>query len=138
MPTGPSAARFPLPVRRRASWGSPCRLICEWSECHAGPHLDRDAKINCCRRRGLVRPAVASYLNVLSVCACPACKHVCVYVTCAGIDTAMAARGAVLDSGTDGYHNRVRDTADLRAVPYTYNATSTGPEGPWILSPPAC
>lgn len=79
MPTGPPAARFPLPVRRRATWGSPCRLMCEWSECHAGPHLYRDAKINCCRRRGLVRPAVASYL-IVRVCACPACKLGRVYV----------------------------------------------------------
>lgn len=106
MPTGPPAARFPLPVRRRATWGSSGRLMCEWSECHAGPHLCRDAKINCCRRRGLVRPAVASYL-IVRVCACPACKLGCVYVC-------IAARGAVLDFGTDGYHNRARDTADLK------------------------
>lgn len=82
MPTGPPAARFPLPVRRRATWGSPGQLMCEWSECHAGPHLGRDAKINCCRRRGLVRPAVASYL-IVRVCACPAyelgCEYVCRY-----------------------------------------------------------
>lgn len=116
MPTGPPAARLPLPVRRRATWGSPDRLMCEWPECRAGPHLDRDAKINCCRRRGLVRPAVASYLIVLwvwvrvRVRACPAGLRVSV-CACAcpgapGIDTGLAARGAVLDSGTDGYHRR--------------------------------
>lgn len=44
-PTSPAAARFPLPVRR-ATWGSPGRLMCEWPDCRAVPHLDKDAKIN--------------------------------------------------------------------------------------------
>lgn len=79
VPTGPSAARFPLPVRLRATWGSPDRLMCEWPECRAGPHLSRDAKINCCRRRGLVRPAVASYL-IVRVCVSVLRERLCVYV----------------------------------------------------------
>lgn len=41
--------------------------MCEWSECRAGPHLDRDAKINVAAVVCLVRPAVASYLIVLHV-----------------------------------------------------------------------
>lgn len=118
MPTGPPAARLPLPVRRRATWGSPDRLMCEWPECRAGPHPDRDAKINCCRRRGLVRPAVASYLIVLWVRvrvwvrACPAGLRVSVRVcACPGAPRyrhgpSCTRRCWALDSGTDGYHRR--------------------------------
>lgn len=151
MPTGPPAARLPLPVRRRATWGSPDRLMCEWPECRVGPHLDRDAKINCCRHRGLVRPAVASYLIVLwawvwvrvrvrarpAVCACPGAP---------GIDTGLAARGAVLDSGLwtlaslvrMGTTGAARNTADLRAAEGRHKAHEDWTEGPGILSPPAC